>query len=340
MKVTAYAQESVFEELRSEWNELVQRSTSDRVFSTWEWQSTWWAAYKPGELWVLTCHDENERLIGIAPWFIEQNAIHGRVVRSVGCVEVTDYLDIIVDTNNIEQTLMEFAKFAAQHHDKFDVIDLCNLPEHAPGQARFPEILAQHGFEVSLSQQEVCPVISLPSNWEEYLNMLDKKQRHELRRKIRRAEGATEQIQWYIVSEKHDIQEEIGHFLHLMGASHPEKASFLRDQQNETFFKAIVPIIFHNNWLQLSFLTIDGVHAATYLNFVYKGRVLVYNSGLLPDQYGHLSPGIILLAHNIQYAIETGYELFDFLRGDEVYKYRMGGQDTRVYMLRAQYKTD
>ena len=112
-------------------------------------------------------------------------------------------------------------------------------------------------------------------------------------------------------------------------------AKFLEDQQNLDFFKAIVPITFEKHWLQMSFLTINDEPAAAYLNFVYGDSVLVYNSGLLPDKYGHLSAGIILLANNIRNAIENGYKIFDFLRGNEIYKFRMGGQETRVFMLTA-----
>jgi CelD/BcsL family acetyltransferase involved in cellulose biosynthesis len=338
VKLTAYDQKSAFHTLEAEWNELLHRSTSDRVFSTWEWQCAWWEAYRPGELWVITCRNETGQLIGIAPWFIETHPVLGRVVRSIGCVEVTDYLDLIVDNQYIDVVLHAFANYAAENHEVFDTIDLCNLPEGAPGQARFPQIMGEYGFEVSLKEQEVCPVIYLPSDWETYLNSLDKKQRHELRRKLRHTEGADEQIDWYIVGKNHNIHQEIQYFLHLMAASHPNKAGFLEDPQNARFFKGIVPITHEKNWLQLSFLVINGERAAAYLNFVYKGRVLVYNSGLLPNQYGHLSPGIVLLAHNIRYAIEAGYSVFDFLRGNEVYKYRMGGQDTRVYMLRANFK--
>jgi CelD/BcsL family acetyltransferase involved in cellulose biosynthesis len=94
-------------------------------------------------------------------------------------------------------------------------------------------------------------------------------------------------------------------------------------------------VAFEKGWLQLSFLTINGVAAATYLNFDYKRHILVYNSGLLPGGYGHLSPGIVLLAHNIRYAIETKHNVFDFLRGSESYKYRLGGRDKAVFMLKA-----
>jgi CelD/BcsL family acetyltransferase involved in cellulose biosynthesis len=71
------------------------------------------------------------------------------------------------------------------------------------------------------------------------------------------------------------------------------------------------------------------------LNFDYNGQILVYNSGLQQTEFGHLSPGIVLLSYNIQHAIESGRTLFDFLQGNESYKYRMGGQDSHVYNLEA-----
>jgi CelD/BcsL family acetyltransferase involved in cellulose biosynthesis len=71
------------------------------------------------------------------------------------------------------------------------------------------------------------------------------------------------------------------------------------------------------------------------MNFDYGGHILVYNSGLLPEEYGHLSLGIVLLCYNIRHAIENKRKVFDFLRGNEVYKYRMGAKDNPVFMLRA-----
>lgn len=334
MKLTAYDNVSLFETLQSEWNELVFRSMSNQIFSTWEWQSIWWQAYQSrGQLWVITCRTEDGRLVGIAPWFIEQHPTHGRVIRSIGCVDVTDYLDIIVDADCIQPVQECFAGYLAEHRDQFDRLDLCNIPEYSPTYAIFPEMLKQHNFTVEVKQQEVCPIIKLPDDWEGYLSLLDKKQRHEVRRKLRRADGAPEEIEWYIVDETHNLEEEMARFTTLMAASDPQKAEFLSDESNMAFFKTMVPAMAACGWLQLNFLTIGGTAAATYLNFDYDKRILVYNSGLLQEPYGNLSPGIVLLAYNIQHAIETGHEEFDFLRGNETYKYRMGGQDLAVYML-------
>ena len=338
MKLTAYDYIELFDQLQPEWNELLHRSTSDRIFSTWEWQSTWWKAYQPGQLWVITCRDEQDQLVGLAPWFIENHPTKGRIVRSIGCVEVTDYLDIIVDRAYVEPVLNCFASFVAHHTQVFDLLDLCNIPEQSPNLDRFARFLQHYGFKVEVIQQEVCPVIQLPDTWESYLaNVLDKKERHEIRRKLRRAEAETD---WYIVGPTHDLDAEIERFLALMSASHPQKAGFLRDPQNVEFFRRVIPVVYNNGWLQLSFLTINGKAAATYLNFDYNRHILVYNSGLLPGEYGHLSPGIVLLARNIRHAIETGHTVFDFLRGSEQYKYRLGGKNIAVFMLKARWSNN
>jgi CelD/BcsL family acetyltransferase involved in cellulose biosynthesis len=335
VKLTVHDQASIFEQLKSEWNALLERSNANQIFSTWEWQSTWWDVYQRGkQLWIVSCRDENDRLIGLGPWFIEQHPVLGRVVRSVGCVDVTDYLDLIVNHDYLEPVLNCFAVFLSGHQHEFDNIDLCNIPELSPTPRLFPGILEQYGFKASVKQQEVCPVIDLPASWDDYLEGLDKKYRHELRRKIRRSRGAG--ADWYVVDSTHNLDEEIERFLELMASSDKEKADFLKDEQNVTFFKKIAPVLFEKGWLQLSFLTVGGHAAATYLNFDYGGRILVYNSGLAPD-YGHLSPGIVLLAHLIRTALDSRHSVFDFLRGNEVYKYHMGGKDTGVMMLTARF---
>src|SRR5262249_42511200 len=142
-----------------------------------------------------------------------------------------------------------------------------------------PRLLAERGFSVQTKPQEVCPIIPLPRDFETYLEQLDKKNRHELRRKVRRAEASEDKVDWYIVGKEHDLEAELNRFLELMAASHPEKAKFLEDPKNVAFFRTIVPQVAVCGWLQLTFLTVNGKAAATYLNFDYDNRILVYNSG-------------------------------------------------------------
>ena len=334
VELIVYQDTTVFDELKSEWNDLLGRAPINNIFYTWEWHSTWWDAYQPGELLVLACRHDG-KLVGLAPLFIADEE-QGKVVRIIGCIDVTDYLDFIVDKDHLKAVYTTFAEYFSTHRDKFDVLDFCNVPEASITNQMFPEILKEHGFETQTKQQEVCPIITLPNEWGGYLELLDKKQRHEVRRKLRRINGAQEKVDWYIVDDSHDLGNEIACFMHLMAASDPEKAQFLKDEQHVTFFKNMVPLMLDSGWLQMNFLTVGEERVASYINFIYDNRVLVYNSGLDHEAYGQLSPGIVLLAFNIQYAIEHGYSEFDFLRGDEIYKYRMGGQDTAVMNIKAQ----
>lgn len=334
MKIATFSNDDVFAVLKSEWNDLVKRSMSSRIFSTWEWQSTWWSIYCPGELWIITFRDDQDRLVGIAPWFAQLSEA-GRTIHSIGCVEVTDYVDLIVDAKFTRPVFESLAGYMVQNRQKFDLLDLCNIPEDSPTHNELPSILRQQGFNIEIKNQEVCPIIELPAQWDDYLEGLDKKNRHELRRKIRRLEGSDEQVRWYIVDQSHNLDVEFERFLGLMASSQYDKARFLQDPQNARFFASIVSTAYRNNWLQLSILEINQQPAAGYLNFVYNDTVQVYNSGLAPDQFGHLSPGIVLLAYGIQHAIGSGYKTFDFLRGNEAYKYRLGGKDKQLFMIRA-----
>ncbi|GAB4524486.1 MAG: GNAT family N-acetyltransferase [Anaerolineae bacterium] len=329
MKLELHEHPALFAQLQAEWNDLLKRSPADSIFSTWEWQSTWWDAYQPGQLWVVTCRDENGQLVGIAPCFIDPEG----VVRGIGCEDVTDYIDFIVDGAYLDTVYNELAAYFASCRSQFKAIEICNIPQESPTYQHFPHILEEHQFSASTEQQEVVPLIELPADWEGFLNLLDKKQRHEVRRKMRKI--GTVDIDWYQVGPEHHLEEELQKFLKLMAASDAEKRAFLENPAHVTFFKRFVEIAHEKGWLWLCFLNINGEAVAAYLNFDYNNQVLVYNSGQLHGQHDSLSPGIVLLAYTIRAAIERGYAVFNFLRGDEVYKYRMGAHDTHIYKLSA-----
>lgn len=329
MKLEICTQEAVFDTFRNEWNALLQRSHNDLIFLTLEWQQTWWEVYKPGELYIAAGYADSGELVGIAPWFIDTRD-GARTLRTIGCVDVTDYLDVIVSTGHNHEFMEALADHLLKATAIVDGLQLCNIPAGSPLLEHWPEILSSRGFQVNIEREDVCPVIDLPDNWDEYLTHLNKKQRHELRRKLRRAGNL---VDWYIVDESHTLDDEIAAFTALMAASSPDKAEFLQDELNTAFFRAMIPRMQAAGWLQLNFLTVEDERAAAYLNFDRHGHIMVYNSGQDIDRFGSLSAGIVLLAKNIRYAIETGHTKFDFLRGNETYKYQMGGVDTEVFKL-------
>ena len=123
-----------FAALKAEWNTLLQRSRYDTVFLTHEWQTTWWESLGEGDLWIVAFRrvDSNE-LVGIAPLYFvtpEQGRWAGkRKFNIVGCIEVSDYLDLIV-AKGWEPAVYKafYAWLQSDDAPAWDVLDLCNLP--------------------------------------------------------------------------------------------------------------------------------------------------------------------------------------------------------------------
>jgi CelD/BcsL family acetyltransferase involved in cellulose biosynthesis len=204
-------------------------------------------------------------------------------------------------------------------------------------RALLPELIAARGWTLLDEKQVVCPIIRLPAQFDDYVQSLDKKERHELRRKIRRAE-ATEGVSWYAITgqdQTHDLDEAAESFIALMMKSRSDKSDFMTDDMRR-FFHQMIHATHDGGFLHLSFLEVDGVKAATYLSFDYNRKRLVFNSGLETEGFQSLSAGIVLMARIIDEAIQAGYSEFDFLRGDEKYKYQLGAKDTWIYHMRVE----
>jgi len=82
--------------------------------------------------------------------------------------------------------------------------------------------------------------------------------------------------------------------------------------------------------LRLYVLKLEGRIIAVYYGFLYRDRACYYLGGFDSD-FANLSPGKLLLAHAIEQAVREGAREFDFLRGQESYKYEWGAVDKPAY---------
>jgi CelD/BcsL family acetyltransferase involved in cellulose biosynthesis len=316
------------------WNALVIQSIVDTPFSRYEYLSEWWKTLGGGE-WkdvqlVLVSATEDDQLIGIAPLFIAE--YDGRqALLLVGSIEISDYLDLIVREDDLPRFLSGLIDFlASSQADNWSALDWYNLPDDSPTLAALKAESERRGWNYHEEIYRPTPRIALNGDFEEYLSRLDKKQRHEIRRKMRRA-AESGRVRFHIVEKDADIEPELESFFHLM-VQDPNKAMFLKDVMRDQMSKSI-RIAHEQGYLWLAFLEVDGVKAAGSLNFDYKNKLWGYNSGVSRD-FMDLSPGWVLLGHVIQWCCENGRHEFDFMRGDEEYKYRFGGVNRFVMRVR------
>lgn len=317
-----------FTALENDWNDLLSCCSASHVpFLRHEYLKTWWKTlgggeWSNGELFIVTGRRADKTLAGIAPLFLTKTAQGASSLMLLGSVEISDYLDLIVSETDLPEFIEALLDLlASEFSPAWQILDLYNLPELSPTLPALKLAAEKHGWNYSQEVLQPCPVITLPGDWEAYLASIDKKQRHEIRRKMRRAEESELPVRWYIVEDASKLEQETDDFLELM-AQDTEKAGFLTLKMRAQMQDA-VQAAFKAGWLQLAFLEVDGKKAAGYLNFDYAGHIWVYNSGLRFD-YRELSPGWVLLGHLLKWANDNQRNSFDFMRGDEEYKYRFG----------------
>lgn len=175
-------------------------------------------------------------------------------------------------------------------------------------------------------------MLRLPATWDEYLAGLSGKNRHELRRKMRRLErelpGAA--VRSHATAAGWD--EALGRFLRLHRRSKVGKARFM-DERMERFFRVALGALARAGWARLWFLDSAEAPVASFICTEYGGSVGLYNSGFDPA-HARLAPGIVLLAHVIRDAIARGIPVFDFLRGEEAYKQDFGPTSEHLLNIR------
>lgn len=337
--------------LRNEWNQLLALAASNVVFLTPQWLHTWWHHFGPqngSQLRLMTVRSRTGELVGIAPLYVttepvsppkeyapgegrpEPEGAPRRVVRFVGGTEVADYLDIVASEDKLHDVWSAVLDCLLDCRRDWDVIDLHSLPQWSPSRELLPQIAQEKGLSCQVLAEDVAPVVALPGDFEDYLMSLRKKDRHELRRKVRKLEGR-EDVRWYLVppTDAEQMHAAMHTFLDLHRKSGADKAHFMNDQMAAFFFDTVENLL-PTGWLDMAILEVDNEPAAAYFSFNYNRRIYLYNSGYDP-KFSSYSAGIALLVYRIHKAILQGCKYFDFLRGDEEYKYDFGGKDTFVY---------
>lgn len=315
--------ECAFIEQASPWDELLRQSFDNRLFYNAEWQRIWWRHFGGGHPHVLTLRDDRGDLEGVLP--LQVDTCDGRRVLSlIGDPNVTDYMDCLAIKGRAPELLRVLWKCALTELG-WDTVELRHVPSSSPSLSALEMVTGELGLALNVEDDTVCPVAILCSTWEGYLEMLSKKQRHEIRRKLRRAKEDAS-WEWRTVTRADDLERELSVFFRLHQASAHDKASFLTAEMRD-YFRTLAGEQLAAGRLRLSIFSREQVDLAASLAFVYRDRYLLYNSGYDPA-YAAYSPGIAAVAHAMQDAINEKAVAFDFLSGDEAYKYQFGATNT------------
>lgn len=315
------AQES-FDRLTSYWNESNSGLKWGSVFVLPAWLKVWWRAFQPQTELYLTVVRDSSDIIGIAPLHRK-----GSEALFVGSPDVCDYQDfVIVPGREVEFYNVLLDELARQGIQQ---LDLSPVRPDSSVVTSLSRVVEKQGGDMRCQEADVTVEMDLPGDWEEYLAGLDKKQRHEIRRKLRKLWGVDDvQYRCHEVSPQ-DVSDLTDTFLKLFSLSRTEKADFMTPQM-EAFFQSIAQAMAEIKLLRYGILEVKSQPAAMIMGFDYNQALYLYNSVFDPE-YNSLSVGLLSKVLCIKESIALGRKKWDFLKGAERYKYQLGGSEIKLY---------
>lgn len=312
-----------FDNLRGSWEELPPEMKRGPLFVLPGWLESWWRIFGAKTGLLLGEISKGGRVIGIAPLRVSK-----KEAMFIGDAGICDYLDFIISPGRED----EFFSILLDELKNRGITRL-NLEALRPESTVLTALAAiarERGYKASCNAMGVAVALDLPRGWTPYLEGLTAKQRHELRRKLRRL-GEEGKVSFRVAGPP-DAEANLDIFIDQFRRSRRDKARFMNTRM-KTFFEVMTRAMAASGLIRFGFLELNGSPVASVLFLDYNNSRYLYNSGYDPG-YRHLSVGLLAKVLCIRDAIGQGMACFDFLRGDEAYKYRLGGSEIPLYSCR------
>ncbi len=310
-----------FDAVRAEWLALLSPPRARDVFRRPPWQEVWLEVFDHATgARFLTVRDAG-RLIGLASLLDE-----GERVTFLGDHNICDYMDFVWARGQEEGVVAAIVEGLLAEGRR--EIALWGLRDGSPTPLLLTRLANERGWVATLQDEATCPQLDLPPTWDAYLESLSGKNRHELRRKMRRFETTVGEMQMRVLCSPDEVAAGMDDFLRLMTLK-SDKAQFMTPTM-ERFFRRIGPALAEEGLAGLYVFELGGEPVASVFCFEDAQETLLYNSGFDP-RYSHVAVGLLSKASVLRHAIEDGRRRLDFLRGDEPYKYDLGARDNQVY---------
>ncbi len=345
METSLLIREEEFAAMEQEWNTLLCSSAANTPFLTHQWLYSWWQAFGTGsELYIILCYgyiDGIRTLVAIFPAYITKPYLFPiRRLRLLGSEVVTsDFLDVIVARGWEDEVLAALQKRCC-NRGNVHLAELTDLRAESPFVGSVKSGLRSGCSLQDWPVEKICPYIALPETSEQYFSDLSRSVRKNFqyyRRKLEKQGCFLE-----IIQRKEELEQGMADFsrLHLSRRSQKGDLGIFASEAQKKFYSDIVKRFFQAGWLELAFLNIDGKRVAGVCQFNYDDAIYYYQTGY-DVAWEKSSVGFVLNGLLIERAIVQGKTSYEFLRGEEGYKSRLGAVQQRklrdVYLTNGNY---
>ncbi|MGE0599628.1 MAG: GNAT family N-acetyltransferase [Dehalococcoidia bacterium] len=309
-----------FDALEPDWLALWNEAPDATPFHHPMWHRVWLRHFAENTSPVFLAIRRAETLIGVAALDMDREE-----ARELGDHNVRDYaspLSVSGEERAVVEGVLEWLR-----EDLTPRATFWGLAADTAVTSAIENVRAETGWRAEIRPEAVCPGTDLPDGFEAFVAALPKHDRHELRRKMRNLEAAGS-VTFESLTEPAAVAAAMDELFDLMRRSRADKAEFLTPLM-EGFFRDLAATFASLGMLRLSRLSLDGTCAGMTLSFDDGRTIYLYNSGFEPE-HSKLAVGLLSKAYAIREAINLGRKRFDFLRGEEDYKRRLGGIDRQV----------
>jgi len=290
------------------WEKALENENVQYPFFTFSWHKHWYAHFHTNEHVSLFTDSDNCVVIPLS--------IKDTVAHFTGGEEIADYLDAIGSDNKKAAAWKSILPIlVAQGATK---LILKNIPKGSSTLSFFQTI-----SNATITQEDTTPTLTLPSSFDTYLEELDRKDRHELKRKMKKFEGEHALLAFH---PRNGSAIDMNFLIQLM-KNDTKKSTFLTPTMIAFFTE--LPKIYKGSLWQFVLTQENRIVACT-VAFHTDNSLLLYNSGFDPKYPG---AGLYIKVKTIAWAIEQGLTTYNFLQGNERYKYDLGAKDNAVYQV-------
>jgi len=305
-----------FDDLFALWSERQPRWQWKCPFVTPPWLAAWWRCFGGDGDPLLLRITRGEHPVGVVPLMRQ-----GPTARFMGSADLCDHCDFPAVKNPPADLWVRLLRYLKARGIRR--LELASVRPEASALANLASLPKGHQWQVAVSPSGVSVQMPLPESWDAYLDTLDAKQRHEVRRKLRRAEAAGNLV-CRMVRDADDAAAAMDTFMHLFRRSRADKKAFMTPRR-EAFFRELADGLARADMLRLMCIDIDDRPAAAVFCIDLGETTYLYNNGFDPHFRG-ISIGIVSKLVTIRASIAAGMKVYDFLNGAETYKYRLGGR--------------
>ena len=313
----------------TEWENLLIESDFPHPFASFTFYNSWVETFVDDltQIKMLFFYNENN-LVGLAPIFVDHDK---KSVSILGDKDLFDYRDIIYISECAEEIYIEFLSYLKlQPWFQGYTIFMQSIPESSELFNLVNTDKLNNFADVEIKEEDVTPIYVVNGVWDDYLLALKKKQRHEIRRKLRKFES--QDFQFKLIRNNDVLSEFLSDFYELFINSREDKKEFLTEER-KTFFNKMLFAFAEKNELKILSYYDGNILISACIVIEYANIYFLYNSAYSLD-YNSYSVGLVSKIIALKQSIENNNHAFNFLRGNERYKYELGGEDIKLHEIK------